>query len=244
MRLVVPDEPREILWEGELELGGLIGTTRSARGRPHEEPPEIAVQDLPRVSIGMPEVWRIEDLYDPGSLPPLFRSKLDEWQFRLARFVCSFRPRSDDAKVDFARFIVQLEHDEQGRQALAHDLHPRAVLQERKKSVTMTLKPTLTFGEVGASLGSGGFSLEYDTLEPVISASGAGEDLADWSYEGAKGIPIVGSKWMHMIIRAPISMDRCTAQIDMTADLRLKSWLFGARLKAEQEHRRRQVPLW
>jgi hypothetical protein len=244
MRLVNPEAPAKLLWDGELELATPIGAQRGTRERGTLEPqPDPATIKAPLVSIGQPEVWRLEELYD-GSPPAEFKTRLDEFRFFLARFVCSFRMRQKDTTLDFARFVVKLLKDADDQQALAYDLYPKTVVQERKKSLSITLSPSVKFSEVEASIGSADFALEYQELVPVISTAGAGEAVADWSYEGVQGIPLVGSKWMHMVIRAPIGMKRCDAQLGISADVRARTWLFGAHLKKQGYQSGLGVRLW
>jgi hypothetical protein len=242
VRLLTPERPERLLWEGELALIDAIGSQRANPGPP--EPPihTNEIRDLPIVSIGAPNVWPLEDLF-AGRLPPAYAAERDS-RFLLARFVCSFRIRSNVSTLEFAQFVVRLIADTDGRRALAHDMHPRAVVQQRNKKVAVTLAPSLKFNDIEASIGSGGFEIEYQQLEPVISAAGIGEDVADWSYEGVGGMPIMGSKWMHMIIRAPRAMEACRAELDLSADLRVKSWLFGARLKKTELHSNLEAQLW
>src|SRR5690606_1944150 len=135
------------------------------------------------------------------------RAKLDESDFYLIRFSCSFRPVQNEKKIEWARFIVQLYPGEDG-QPIAFDMHPVMVSQEVKHNVKLTLSPTIKFQELGlgASLAGIDFGLEYLELHPIISAAGIGEGLGSWDYEEARGSKIQGSKYMHMLLKVPKRM--------------------------------------
>ena len=115
---------------------------------------------LPILSIGLPETWDLSALYPPDKLPQWLRAKLDESDFYIVRFSCSFRPVPNEKKIEWARFIVQLYPGEEG-QPIAFDLHPLMVAQEIKHNVKVTLSPTIKFQELGlgASLGGIDFGL-------------------------------------------------------------------------------------
>jgi hypothetical protein len=178
---------------------------------------------LPILSIGLPEIWDISALYPPDKLPQWLEVKLDESDFYLVRFSCSFRPLINEKKIEWARFIVQLYHGEQG-QPIAFDLHPMMVAQEAKHNVKVTLSPTIKFQELGlgASLGGVDFGLEYIELLPIISATGIGEGQASWDYEEARGSKIQGVRNMHMILKVPKGMKPVVAFLDLIADVRIR----------------------
>ena len=177
---------------------------------------------LPILSIGKPEAWNLPNLYPPDRLPQWLKVKLDESDFYLIRFSCSFRPVLKEKKIEWARFIVQLYASDEG-QPIAFDLHPVMVVQEVKHNVKLTLSPTIKFQELGlgASLGGIDFGLEYIELHPIISAAGIGEGQVSWDYEEAKGSKIQGSKYMHMLLKVPKGMKPVVAFLDFTADIKI-----------------------
>jgi hypothetical protein len=90
---------------------------------------------------------------------------------------------------------------------------------KKKRNVNVTLGPTLKFQEVEAGLGNVGFGLQYVVLEPVISAAGVGETEPSWDYQAAPGMDLTGSKWMHLLVKAPKEMETGAARLDLAADL-------------------------
>ncbi len=176
---------------------------------------------LPIVSIGSPEVWSLVDLYSPDKMPPLLKAKLDESDFYIVRFSCSFRHSPNGKEIEWARFIVQLYPGEKG-QPVAFDLHPLMVTQEIKHNVKVTLNPNIKFQELEAGLGGIDFGLEYIELHPIISAAGIGEGLASWDYEVDRGLKIQGSKFMHMLLKVPKEMKPVEAFLDLLADVKIR----------------------
>jgi hypothetical protein len=225
MRLQVPETVENVLWEGALEpatgdaverLGqewavqGVKGSVRNT------------VRDLPVVSIGQPQVWTLPEVYPPDKMPHPLRARLDEADFYLVRFPCSFRPVRRESEVEWARFRVRLPPDGEARQPIAFDLHPLRVTQEVKRNVKVTLGPSLKFQEIEAKIGEVAFGFEYPELQPLISAAGAGETEPSWDYEEAKGVTVQGSKWMHLLARAPKGMEVVRAILDLAADVRVR----------------------
>jgi hypothetical protein len=212
MLLRVPDEI-DPLWEGELEADpDAVGT----RGDPQVA---TAIRELPVVSIGKPESWPLLDLYEADKVPVAMRALMSQTAFHVVRLSCSFRPVHDRTRIEWARFAVSLQPDAEGRTATAFDLHPLLVTQEVKRNVKVSLAPTIKFQEVEAGLGGVDVGFEYPQLEPVISASGAGETEPAWDFSSAKGAYIHGSKWMHLVVALGRGMTSCDAHLHLTADV-------------------------
>jgi hypothetical protein len=225
MWLKAPETIDHVLWEGALEPAtgdaveqlGREWDVRGVKGNAHD-----AVRDLPVVSIGRPQVWALPEVYPPDEMPHPLRARLDEADFYLVRFPCSFRPVRKESEVEWARFRVRLLPDGEARQPIAFDLHPLRVTQEVKRNVKVTLGPSLKFQEIEAKIGEVAFGFEYPELQPLISAAGAGEAEPSWDYEEAKGVAVQGSKWMHLLARAPKGMEVVRAILDLAADVRVR----------------------
>lgn len=229
MWLQVPEIIANVLWEGPLEPATDEAVERLSRewaAREVKADAREAIRDLPVLSIGQPEVWTLAQVYPPEKMPPVLQAKLQEADFYLVRLACSFRPKRDEAKVEWARFLVHLLPDSASYQPIAFDLHPLQVTQEVKRNVKVSLSPTLKFQEIEASVGGVEFGFEYPELQPIISASGAGEPNPSWDYEEAKGVRVQGSKWMHLLVKAPKGMPSGQAVLDLAADVEVR----GSRL--------------
>lgn len=199
---------------------------------------------LPPISIGMPVTWAVQDLL--GDDPPAaVRAKMDQLDFFLVRVCCSFRAAGKNTTIEWARFDVALQPDAQNRQPLAFDIHPLQVMTEVKRNVKVSLGPSIKFKEVEANLGSAEFGLEYPELQPVITGTGAGESVASWDYTRTKGLPVLGSKFMHMLVSAPKGMPNGNATIHLEAEVRVAGSILHARLpRTEAAHDGRFAPLW
>jgi hypothetical protein len=227
MWLQVPDSPGSVLWEGPLESAREDTVERISRGqgpRKDKEDASDMIRDLPIVSIGQPEIWRMAEVYPTDKISPALRAQASEADFYLARFSCSFRPVRKESAVEWARFLVRLLPDHLDRQPIAYDLYPREVMYEVKRDVKVSLGPTLKFAEVEAKLGEVAFGLEYQELQPEISAAGIGEATPSWDYRETKGVKVLGSKWMHLLIKAPRGMEAVRATLDLAADVWVKGW--------------------
>ncbi len=225
MWLRVPEEIKDVLWEGPLEPAAEDAVDRLEREwaeRGTKGSPADAIRDLPIVSIGQPEVWTLPQFYPPEKMPHPLKAKLDEADFYLVRLGCSFRPRRGDNQVEWARFLVRLLPDNAGRQPIAFDLHPLMVTQEVKRNVRVSLSPSLKFTEIEGSVGGIEFGFEYPELQPIISAAGVGEAEPSWDYEEAKGVMVQGGKWMHLLIKVPRGMTPVRAILDLVADVRVR----------------------
>jgi hypothetical protein len=152
-------------------------------------------------------------------MPPALRVKLDEADFYLVRLACSFRPRQNQTEIEWARLLVSLLPDVGATQPIAFDLHPMLLTQETRRNVKVSLSPTIKFQEVEASVGAAEFGFEYPELQPVISAAGIGEAQPSWDYQAARGMPVVGSKWMHVLVKAPTASTAGHAELRLVADV-------------------------
>lgn len=221
MWLQVPNKSEQTLWEGSLETDA-ADLERVQRSLEERLPGGVAsgfLRDLPIVSIGRPEAWPLSTVYPPAQMPLTLRAKLEGANFYFVRLSCSFRPKAGGPQVEWARFQVSLLPDHTGRLPVCFDLYPLRVTNEVKRNTKVTLDPTVKFHEVEASVGGLEFGFEYTEIEPIISATGAGESVPSWDYQAAKGVHLQGSKWMHLLIKAPREMVSGFATLELTADV-------------------------
>jgi hypothetical protein len=235
MWLQIPDAPASPMWEGPL-VPAEDGTTAPTQDPTRGGSSSVidTAHGLPHVSIGTPDVWRLEDLYLPSAISRAMRAKLDEADFHFVRLCCSFRPLRDEVRIEWARFTVRLLPDGAGRQPIVFDLHPIEVTQEVRRNVKVTLSPTIKFHEVEASVGGVEFGFEYPELQPVVSGTGAGESEPSWDYEAQRGLRLQGSKWMHLLLQAPRGMRPAMARLELTADVVHRGIRLPALFRREQ----------
>jgi hypothetical protein len=226
--LRAPEIVEDVLWEGMLEPEteeAVERTRRELDTQRDQEDLQEYLRNLPTVSIGRPGVWSLSELYPPKKMPHLLKARSEEVDFYLVRTVCSFRPMREAISLSWARFMVRLLPDPNEQQLIAYDLYPKEVYQEVKRHIKVSLSPTVNFQELQAGVGGVEFGLEYPELQPVISASGIGENEVDWNYEAAKGIRLQGSKTMYLLVEAPKGMPSAWASLDLVADVLVRNSL-------------------
>lgn len=226
MWLRTPDRIENPLWEDTLvpaTEAAVEALGRNFARRGIQADAKKASASLKILTIGQPDTWKITEFYRPGTMPYPMQSKLAEADFYAVRLACSFRIKPKEVEVDWARFIVRLLPDGEGRQPVAFDLHPLMVTQDIKRTVQVTLSPTLKFKQLEADAGGAEFGWEYTELQAVISAAGGSEAEASWDYSTAKGVSTVqGTKWMHMLVKAPRGMPKGEVALDLAADLKVR----------------------
>src|SRR5260370_22337341 len=145
MWLTTPETIGHILVEPQLEPVNDDALDQSARSS-QSSGVKPTPRDMPVACIGQPETWLLQDLYASSELPHPIQTKLDEADFYLVRFSCSFRPPHEESRVEWARFCVNLlAYPATGVQPMAFDFYPQQVMQEPKQPVKLTLSPLLTF---------------------------------------------------------------------------------------------------
>ena len=250
MWLTTPDTIEHILVERQLEPASNDALEQSARewqSRGVKLTPHEALRDMPVVSIGQPETWRLQDLYSSGELPRPIQAKLDQADFYLVRFSCSFRPSHEESRVEWARFCVNLlAHPATGAQPMAFDFFPQQVMQEAKHPVKVTLSPLLKFQEWEASLGSAEFGFEYSKQVPIISAALGTSFDSSWDYRSGSKPGVLGTKWMYLLVKAPKGVISGQALLELEADVLIRGSLLAAKLwhQPDQAGAQLTVSLW
>jgi hypothetical protein len=111
MWLKTPESIENVIWEAPMEpLSSDIveRLIRKNRSRGIILTSEDLRNGLPIVSIGSPEIWDLATLYSPDNLPQFLKVKLNESDFYIVRFSCSFRRLPIGKEIAWARFIVQI----------------------------------------------------------------------------------------------------------------------------------------
>jgi len=240
--VLVEEHPLEPVSDDALAQSARDWQSRGVKGAPSE-----VLRNLPVVSIGQPNHWPLQDFYAPGKLPRSIGTMLSQADFYLVRLSCSFRPVHQESQVEWARFrAALLPHSSTGAQPIAFDIYPQQVMQEVKRQVKVTLSPSLKFQELEASLGSAEFGFEYTELIPQVSAAIGSSFDPSWDYMAGPGQEVQGTKWMHLLVKAPKGMTSGRALLDLEADVLVR----GARLpvilwrKQEQAAEQLTVSLW
>jgi hypothetical protein len=250
MWLTTPDTIKHVLVERPLEPVSDDVLDQSARdwlSRGVNLAPDDVLRSMPVVSIGQSETWTLQEFYSPSKLPRPIRTKLNQADFYLVRLSCSFRPVHQESRVEWARFrAALLPHASTAAQPIAFDAYPQQVVQEVKRQIKVTLSPSLKFQELETSLGSAEFGFEYTELIPLVSAAIGASFDPSWDYRAVPGQELKGTKWMHLLVKAPKGMTSGRALLEMEADVLVR----GVRLpvtfwrKQEQAASQLTVSLW
>ncbi len=157
-----------------------------------------------RISIGQPSHWPAAEavaaklgqswqppaggqLFTLLSLPFTLHPTGDRWtHYREVRLHTYLRPRRSGAAV------------------IAHDLFPRRVTADSKRTTRFGLGPDLKFGEkFEVSLLEFGLESETTLAFPVIQAFGEGESAPYWQFSDHGSQPLVGSQRVYLVAAAP-----------------------------------------
>jgi hypothetical protein len=250
MWLMTPNEIAQVLVERQLEPvsdNALDQSVRDWQSRGDKLTVGKVLRDMPVISIGQPETWRLRDLYTISQLPRPIRAKLNHADFYLVRLSCSFRPLHEENRVEWARFrAALLPHSSTGAQPTAFDVYPQQVVQEVKRQIKVTLSPLLKFQELEASLGSAEFGFEYTELIPLVSGTVGASFDPSWDYRAVRGQDVQGTKWMYLLVKAPRGMIGGRALLDLEADVLVRNARVPVTLwrKQEQEPNQLIVTLW
>jgi hypothetical protein len=225
---ITGDSAPNLLWEGELVIDDPAVVVRDGDGRfelsdepgaPSDGPAvahELNPRDLPLAGIGQPRVQTLSEFFGGMDLPPALRTAVERADIYVIEFYCSLRPRKVGA-VHWARFMVRWP--EEGPQIRTLDIHPRDAVKEVQRDLKVSISPSIEFGVASGSVGSVDAGIVYTELQPVVSGMGVGEGVLVWDYRPAKGLPIVGGKYMHAVVEAPLGTGSGAAQLDLAVDV-------------------------
>jgi hypothetical protein len=236
---MLPPAPadREAAWESPLALLPAEGPERGEI----EQAGVDSARDMPVVRIEPPDAWLLARVVAPTELPQRVTDDGDH-RYIVARFDCSFRPRDDKVRVEWARFRARLFSEPTGG-AVAEDMHPWRVERTVQRNVALKVSPTIKFAEVEAGVGELSHGVDYEALEPVIEAAGRGGDDLSWDYSSGRGEFISGGKRMHAIVKAPLDVTALDALVEVSADLRIARRLVWPASRTEDQAPIR-VQLW
>lgn len=141
-------------------------------------------------------------------LPPLehFSEELlltpdrSQWDLYLVYLPFTLHPASGSAYYEELTFFIDL----QDPQASAHDLFPAGITREVEETRRYTLSPHMTFQEVTPASEQVG-TLQFEGLQPTISAFGKDEHLFYWIHQGFQARKTVTPETKHaaVILKIP-----------------------------------------
>lgn len=242
MLLPVPSGEQEALSEGPLEL--IAPEDERERGERRvtvDEEDVDTARDIPVTRIEPPFVRPIAEVVPAAELPPGITNDR-EHSYLVARFDCSLRPRADKVQIEWARFRVVLQPDEESGSAVAEDMYPWRIEREVKRNVSLKISPSIKFAEAEVALGELASGYDYTLLEPVIEGAGRGGSDLTWDYSAAREQMVSGGKRMYALLRVPSALCVLDAKLEISADLRVaRRFLWPARARDDPSMR---VRVW
>lgn len=85
--------------------------------------------------------------------------------------------------------------------AVARDMYPREVEEERTIETEVTISPTLEFTSVELSGFEVSFMIPFEYVSPVITPSGHGTNNPRWTFR--RGAAATGNKWVSFVLEVP-----------------------------------------
>jgi hypothetical protein len=232
MLLETPTEISSVIYEGSLQFDPLDVEKLGYRGAGEPELPS------PTIGIGQPQWWNLAELMQESgkSLPAEIKLLLDEADFYLVRLACSFRP-TRASQVEWARFTAYLRPKLAGADPIAYDIYPREIQDEAKTDVKVSISPSLKLvDKIEASLGGVEFAIQYQKIEPAIIGTGVLESNPGWDFSRTNKYPVVGAKFLHLVVKRPRSAEAVRATFDLQAQVKTHEGILRATVDQKAAH--------
>jgi hypothetical protein len=248
MWLTASSPIQEILAEGPLEPLSDNDLNRVVRaGKSEEKPltPDEVNRLMPVVEIWLPQTRTLRDWCKPAEIPHFLQDQARKADFYLVDLACSFSTKSEEGWIDWARFTVELNPDEQlpiHQRPCTIDLYPMEITQRVEKAINVTLNPQFKFHTVEVGIGKVEFGIKHEEQIPEVSGLIGTGFKSMWNYDSLKGRHrIQGTKWMYLLVKAPKGFPRANVRLKLEADVIVGN----TRVSAIFRHRRKQeaVPL-
>ena len=112
MEIRTPKGIEKVLWSGKLrpsEAEDSVGSCTRVDPEERERAfAKEAIRELPSVSIGLPEVWALDELFSGDALPRHLSDLRRRFDLYFVRFACSFLRRPQLETVEWARFLREV----------------------------------------------------------------------------------------------------------------------------------------
>jgi hypothetical protein len=218
--ITTPNEITDILFEGEMEPDVLRGK------------PSIASDaGKPAVALGKPVC--LGKFGVNFNMPKGTEALLEQNDYYLVRLACSFRP-PHGGKLTFAALSAYLRPTGGDAPVTAFDLFPKQVAESQEREITVGVKPGLNLAQVGEiELGGIETVVKYSRLEPVIIGIGAGRSDPGWEFSAHEKHPLLGSKFLYLIVEKPPQVEAVRLTLHVTAEVETKQGLFSATIRSQ-----------
>jgi hypothetical protein len=173
---------------------------------------------LSDIQIGEPQTRKLNKVYPSKEMPTALLNE-SKYEYHQMDLVVSFPTGLDGIWVDQAELSVIFPPDKDGKQPIAIDMHPREVVHEVKRNAKLGLSPSLNMNGIQGGISGIEFGQDYSEQQPIITASGAQTSQPSWSLKSFRGVRIIGSKWMHLVLRVPKNQRQVFTTIVLTANV-------------------------
>lgn len=243
MWLTTASPIQEALAKGSLEPLSDDDLNQAVRAATHEGirlTPDEVNRLMPVVEICMPQTRTLREWCSPAEIPSFLQEQARKADFYLVDLACSFSTKSEEGWIDWARFTVELNPDEQlpmHQRPCTIDLYPLEITQRVEKEINITLNPQLKFQTVEAGFGHAEFGIKHEEQVPTVSGLIGSGFKSMWDYNSLKGrYRIQGTKWMYLLVKAPKGFPRANVRLKLEADVVVGN----TRVPAVFRHRRKQ----
>lgn len=121
-------------------------------------------------------------------------------------------------KKHYQKVMFQVELD--NKDVVAFDLLPKDVLSKEQVTRAYTISPQIKFQGIEGSLGEFDNKITFETLTPVITAFGEGENRFYWIYSFQHDqFVLAGTKYAVIILDVPIGMTNISGKIHCEAEI-------------------------
>ncbi|GEM_PF-709181 len=211
--------PFETLWEGALEPGAGMFTTRSGN-------------DAPTISIGKPHWWNQQNIMGDRLITPASGAR-----YGLARFVFALRPQKN-REVQRVEFNIDLHAKGAGARPIAFDLFPKTTLVEETGKASVGIDPKFKFVVIEASgMPKVEVSIDLKQAKVVIASEGTGSSAARWLFESHATRPLVGDTSVYVIVELPPNVEAARATLHLRAEVKDRFNVASYFIPAEQRDR-------
>lgn len=236
---------QEILAEGSFEPLSDNDLSRAVRaGKSEGKPltPDEINRLMPVVEICLPHGCTLRDWCKPAEIPPFLQAQARKADFYIVDLACSFSTKSQEGWIDWARFTVELNPDEQlppHQRPCVIDLYPLEITQKVEKAVNITLNPQFKFQSMEVGIGNAAFGIKYEEQIPGVSGLIGTGFKSRWDYNSVKGVHrIQGTKRMYLLIKAPKGFPRTTmnVRVELEADVVIGNISIPAVFRHRRKH--------
>ncbi len=177
--------------------------------------------ETPEVTIAEPICWSLPELmWAKGqALPAEMETLMSEARFYLLQLSFSFDP--DGARhVTQARFGASMQSIPASLgDPIAFSVYPEHVRNQNEVRLKVGIGPGIKIGPLELALADIFKEIVYERLEPVVDAHRVRQPNPCWDFRPFGGTPLVGTRTVYVIVRAPLDANGVRLLLDISAQV-------------------------